>query len=279
MVSRYAAGRVMIGVGIFGVVAGLVGTIVGVQLVDQLDSALNRSLTLTSDSLETVESSLVLAEETVDLVNDGLTDAERTARDLETTMQEGERLLTSTAELTGTQVADSIEAMERSMPALIQVATAVDASLSALSELPFGPGYNPDQPFDESVRDLQTSISGLPDELREQALLIEGAGANLGEAGRGATAVADDLAAIDAGLAEALVLLGDYTAAATDARQLLATTADDLERQANISKIMIAALGLTIALGQVVPLFVGWELLQGRRGEVKRAERDDVPAR
>lgn len=257
---RRRLGAVMIAVGVFGIVASMIGVIVGMQLVAQIDTALGRSLALTADSLRTVDASLQIAEDTVGLLGEGIGEAERTSRGLVTTIDEGEQALGSIADLTGTELADSLEAIDDSMPALIQVAAAIDTSLSALSQVPFGPPYDPERPFDESMRSLQDSLDGLPERLRDQAVLIDDASANLADLGTGTTAIADSLSELDAGLTQAMGLLQGYSATATQARELIGETERQLSRQATLARIMVAVVGLVIALGQIVPLYFGWLL-------------------
>lgn len=257
-------GRVMTAVGVIGIVAALGGVVVGTQLVGQIGTSVRQSLSLTSDTLRTVDNSLEVAEETLALVAEGMGQAEGTAGSIVSTLEEGEVALESIAELTGSDVADSLAAVQDSMPALIQVASAVDRSLSTLSGLPFGPTYEPRRSFDDSLRSLEQSIDGLPEQLREQAMLIDEASANLDEVGQRASGIADTLGRLDQQLTEAVGLLQGYSATATQARELVTETEQRLARQVTLARIMVVILGLTIALGQIVPLYFGRLL---RRGE------------
>ena len=256
-------GMAMLGVGALGIVAAVLGTLVGLGLVSRIDATFGNTLTLTSATLETVEESLTVAGNTMALVDEGLTEADGTLRSLVATVDEGEESLAAIAELTGTDVADSLTAVEDSMPALIQVAEAVDTSLSTLSSLPFGPPYNPERPFDDSMRSLQASLDGLPEQLREQSELIASASDNLDEVGRGADGVADSVQALDEGLTDARELLEGYSATATEARSLIDETEAELGRQARLARIMVVVMGVAVALSQVVPLYFGWLLFEG----------------
>jgi hypothetical protein len=262
MMSRLAAGRLLVGLGIIGLLASLGGILIGRSLLAEADLAMQRSLALTGESLEALEASIQVAEETVVLIEGGLEQAEVTTRALVGTVEEGSVLLEATAELTEDRVAGGLEAVDDALPSLIQVAAVIDRTLSALSSVPFGPSYNPDEPFDQSIREIQRSIAGVPEDLREQAVLIRAAGENLGEVAIGTEAIADDLSAIRTGMAGAVDVLGDYTVTAAGASELIADTRDGLGDQVRLARWLITLLGLVIAAGQIIPLALGWSLLR-----------------
>lgn len=258
------AGRVLMAVGAFGVVASLAAGAVGSALVAGVDETLRSSLALTDDALEALDASVAVADETVVVVRDGLAGLEETARGLEPSLTRGGTLMSDAADLTGTSVADSLDAVNASLPALTRVAGAIDRTLTAVGQLPFTQGYAPEQPLDTSVRDLETNLAGVPDRLREQAQLLAGAGDDLSAAGGDVTAIADDLAALRTSMEDAEGLLTGYATTAGDARALLADSAADLGRRAALARVAVWALALTVAAGQVVPLWLGRELAAGR---------------
>jgi hypothetical protein len=262
MISRLLAGRILIAVGILGAISGLGGIVLGQLLISSADEALTQSLLLTAETLDALQDAIVVAEETVVLVEGGLARAEQTTGDLAGTVGDGAVLLRSTADLTEDQLAESLEAFESSLPGLIQAASVIDTTLGALSALPFGPAYSPDEPFDDSLRELQRSLAGVPDDLREQGALIRQTGDSLDEVGAGTTAIAADLGAIRAGLDDALDVLADSTATATSASTLIGETREGLRTQLRLARVLVVLLGLTTAAGQLVPLALGWMLLR-----------------
>jgi hypothetical protein len=249
-------------VGVLGVLTGLGGIVVGQLLISSADRALSQSLVLTGETLDALQDTIVVTEQTVALVEDGLGQAETTTADLAGTVGDGATLLRSTADLTENQIAESLGAFEASLPGLIDAAAVIDTTLSALAGLPFGPTYDPDQPFDESLRELQASLDGVPEDLREQAVLLRQTGDSLDEVGVGTTAIARDLGAIRTGLGEALVVLRGSTATAVSARAVIADTQEGLATQLTLARVLVVLLGLTTAAGQIVPLALGWTLLR-----------------
>lgn len=262
MISRLVAGRLLTALGILGVLGSLAGIVLGQLLLTSADEALSRSLVLTGESLEALEDAVVVAEGTVQLVEEGLGQAETTTAQIAGTVNDGATLLGSTADLTEERLADSLLALEQSLPGLIDVTGVIDTTLTALAALPFGPSYNPDEPFDDSLRELQASLDGVPEDLRRQARLLRATGTNLTEVGAGTEAIAEDLGEIRIGLGDALEVLQDSTTTATSAREAVADTREGLGRQLLQARVLVVLLGLTVAAGQIVPLALGWSLLR-----------------
>jgi methyl-accepting chemotaxis protein len=261
-------GRLMRTVGIAGVVSGLAAIAVGLWLIQDLDVLLRRSLTLTTESLTTVDSSLMVAAESVTLA-----DAERTSRGLEDSLADGSALLRETARLTRSDIATSLESFERSMPALIQVSGTVDQTLRAVDNLPVGPEYDPAEPFDETLQALQQDLDGLPEDLRDQADAIDAAGDNLGRVGRQSVEISDAMAEVRASLTETGRVLDEYQATTGQARDLLADTRSDLNRRLWVLRALVIVLGVIYCFGQLLPIYLG------KRMATTLAEPDSVVER
>lgn len=267
-------GRIMRAVGIVGVLSGVATIAVGLWLVQDLDLLLGRSLDLTAESLTTVDASLSVATDTVGVVDDGLSRAEQTSRGLEGTLVDGADLLGETGRLLRGDIAASLESVQRTMPALIQVGGTIDATLRAVDQLPVGPEYNPEEPFDDTLRSLQEDLDGLPEDLRTQADTIDDAGANLRQVGRQGAAIATSLGDVRASLTEAGDVLGTYRSTAGEARDLLTQTSDDLGRRLIVVRILIVILGVVFCAGQALPLYLGHRLA-GARATVAQVDDDD----
>ncbi|MGI8872990.1 MAG: hypothetical protein ACR2KP_01415 [Egibacteraceae bacterium] len=259
--SRTVAGRVMLGVGSVGAAVSIVGSVVGLALLTELDGAFKGSLGLTAEAVEAISSSVELAEDTTVVLEDALQQTESTIRDLARAFADAQALLGATADISENQVAGSVEALERALPALVDVGAVVDRTLTALSAVPFAPEYTPQEPFDESLRSLQEEMAGLSDELRQQAALMHEGQTSLGAVRSGTEAVADDLVTLHEALGSALTLLRDYSATAVEAGDLVGGSDDRIGRQLDLSRVLILVLGATVLAGQVVPLAVGWFLL------------------
>jgi hypothetical protein len=258
--DRRQAGLALLGIGGLGVVVSLVATVVGLRFLGQLDTALVDSVGVAAEAVDALGSTVDLAGETVSSITVILSRTAASTRDLSAALADAEEVLLATADLSEQQIAGSLEAVEDTLPALIQVAAVIDRTLSALSVVPFGPDYDPAEPFDDSLRALQAELDGLPEALRAQAALIRDGGRDLATTREGTTAIADDLDELQTTLASSGALLDRYAATASEARQLV--TRDDLGRQLTFARVLVVVLGLTLAAGQLLPLGAGWLLLR-----------------
>lgn len=260
--SARALGRALLGVGILGVVLSALATVVGLRLLTGFDVALANSIALTADALDAVDASVQVTEGAVSSLTGALRRTEATTRQLAIGIGDTEAVLDATADLTEDELAGSISAVEGALPALIDVAAVIDRTLSALSSVPFGPDYDPAEPFDDSLRSIQRELDGLPEALQDQAELVRDASSSLGEVQRGTLAIADDIGELEDALREASVLLADYSATASDARELVERSERDLQGELRLARVLAVALGLTMMAANAAPLGVGWLLLR-----------------
>jgi hypothetical protein len=143
------------------------------------------------------------------------------------------------------------------MPALIQVSGTVDQTLRAVDNLPVGPEYNPEEPFDETLQALQQDLDGLPEDLRDQADTIDEAGSNLARVGRQSVEISTSIADVRASLTETGRVLDQYQATTGQARDLLDDTRSDLNRRLWILRALVIVLGIIYCFGQLLPIYLG----------------------
>lgn len=259
-------GRVMRAVGLVGVLGGIAAVAIGLWLLRDLDVLLGRSLVLTAESLTAVDSSLDVATESVAVVGDGLVEAERTSRGLQQSLDEGADVLEETARLTRGDVASSLESVQRSLPALIQVGDTIDTTLRAVDRLPAGPSYEPEEPFAETLQALQEDLDSLPGDLRDQADTIDEAGDNLRDVGAQGVAVADALTEVRTSLDDTGEVLGQYRTTAGEARGLLERTTEELDRRLTLLRVLVVVLGLIYCAGQLLPWYLGHRMATASEG-------------
>jgi hypothetical protein len=270
---RPVVGRALVAIGTIGVVVTLVATVVGIRLIGSLDRSLNDSVGVAAEAIDALGATVELAGETTARLTVTLRRTAATTRDLSAALSDAEGVLRATADISEEQVAGSVAGVEDALPALVQVAAVIDRTLSALSAIPFGPDYDPEEPLDTSLRTVQAELDGLPEALREQAELIRDASRDLRTARVGTAAIADDLDGLVSTLERSTDLIAQYEATAGQARELVA--AEDLSGQLVAARVLLLILGVTVALGQLLPLGAGWLLL---RPDAARAFlRDDPP--
>lgn len=275
--DRQLVGRILLAVGVLGAVTSVLGALVGFRFLSQLGGALDDSLGVTAGAVESLQATVELGADTVEAVERALAETETTTRELGVALRDAEQALAGVARLSEREIAGSLDAVERSLPGLIDVAAAIDQTLSRLAALPFGPAYDPDEPFDESLRAVQEEFAGLPEQLRDQAALIRDAGDGLGTVRRGTTGVADDLHTLTTTMAAASELIDGYAATAEDAATIVSDGHDDLRTNLLLARVLVLVLGASMLVSQVVPLGAGWFLLRPEAAAAFLGPSDPAP--
>jgi len=263
MMDPLAAGRAMLAIAALGVVASLVGTVVAVQVIGDLDDGVDQSLEVTAAVLATVDESFVVADDALAILDEGLADAETAVRALAASMAEGQAALASVTDLTGGDLADALEQVEQALPAVQAAATAIDRTLALLGSLPIAPSYSPDRTLGESIGELRGGLDGIPDQLRKQADQAERTTDELEAATAGTLATAESLGELRGRLAAAGGLLEDYARRTGDARELVTAQQEELASGARRAQWLAVGLGIVFALGQFVPAYLGLSLIRG----------------
>jgi hypothetical protein len=262
-VSPIVAGRVMIAIAIVGLVVSAVGTVVGRQLVTDLEAGVTQSLALTGDVLVTVDDSFVVADEALETIAAGIADAEVAVRSVGSSLATGQVAVDAVAGLASNEIAGAIDTIEGAMSAVERAAATIDDALAALGTLPFGPTYGADRPLGRAIGQVTNALSGLSDELRDQAEQIERTSEGFADAADGMLGTADALADLDARLDAASGLLREYAARTDEAQVLVAEQQDILAASASRFRVTLIAFGIAFALSQFVPFYLGWMLLRG----------------
>lgn len=273
-------------VGLGGLVLSGGGLVFGRQAIDQVAVNLENSLQTTADSLDTVINSLVLAQTTLTDVGTTLGTASDTTETVATAVQESRPLLTQINTIATDQVPQTLEEVQTAIPNIAQVAGVVDNTLTTLNNfrldesltipIPFGPeiniplqfdlgiDYTPTEPFDQTVNELGASLEGLPEQLRGLETYLTVTSSNLQTISQGLHDVADDMEAVNGRISEFAPLLDDYLLLATATQTKLQNTQQQLNTQLDTLKLVLTVVTVWLALSQLVPLYVGWELVRGK---------------
>lgn len=260
--------------------------------LDSMGEGLDNALTLSVESMETVSATLVQTQSTLVSVNDSLDTAAETTANLSKTVEDTIPLLDQVSVVVTDQLPENIEAIQTAVPNIAAVATVVDEALTRLSEfeinqtipIPFNPiefqydlgiEYEPEVPFGDSMETLGTSLEGLPEELRSLQTQLEVSAANLDTLSDDLLTASGDVAAINTELAKFIPLLDQYLELLD---QVIAGVGQlQVQIAANFSTIKTVAtiLPIVLALTQLAPLVVGWDLVTAR-GEEKDDEKEAV---
>ncbi len=289
-------GLIMIIIGLSGVAVGVIGGRNAGDVVDSIGLTLDMNLELLSESLVAVEDTLILAKASLMDVGTGMGTVQTTADDIGTAINETGPLLDNISDIVSDEVPLAVEAIEDSIPNIAEVAGAVDDTLTTLNrfnidetyEIPnpfsddplysfdlqydLGVDYDPTVPFQQTVEDLGSTLDGLPGRLRSMSIYVNVSKNNLDIISDGIFAIGDDLETINGRIAELDPLLDEYiriTIELNDQSRLLRAGIND---QLESIKLTINVVMIWFILTQVAPLYLGFELVMGKRNGSRKED-------
>jgi hypothetical protein len=206
-------------------------------VVPRLDSALEPS----GELLATMES-------TVTDVRAGLGIVSELTEDVGESTVAVADIVDDVAALTSDRLPASLEALEATMPSLIETAEVIDQSMRTLSIL--GVAYDPEVPFDEALREVRTQLDGLPEAIASDGEQLSALSPRIRRAGDDTALLAQRIEAIDADLAEAEGVIADYRASVDelDGIRPVADDIDTLVPVARVALVVMAVAGIALAV-------------------------------
>ena len=144
---------------------------------------------------------------------------------------------------------------------LERVGSQIDAALDALSSVPFGPDYDPENGLGDSFGRLADTLEDLPGELEATSDSLTDFTESTGDLQAELDRFAVSVGAIAADLGDTTALVEQYRASVADARVVAVTAKDDLDLSVGMVRALLVAGGVLLLLGQVVPLWLGRSIL------------------
>lgn len=267
-------GRVMIGVGIVGALVAVSGTIGGWIFVGQIATASDDSLDVTAQALDAVDDTIDLAEQALTSTVGAVDALSGTLGAVSTSFEAGTAAIDDVAALADT-LGPSLTDAGNTVRTLERVGGQIDDVLSGLSNIPFGPDYDPGNGLGETFGRLAESLEELPVELEATSASLtdftQNADALQGELDRFAVAVGT----IATDLSDTGDLVEQYRMSVTDARAFAIQTKLDLDLSVATMRVLLVVGGVTLLVGQVVPLWLGRSLLDDLPDELPFGVNDD----
>ncbi|MEE9416390.1 MAG: hypothetical protein V3V01_13995 [Acidimicrobiales bacterium] len=249
--------RLLIIAGYVGMAASLIGIVIVWLLLDDLGKGVDQSLELTTETLATLDETLVLGGNISATVSSSAVTLDNTITRLSESVEESSDALGGMAELSRTEIPDSIDGVVEGIDNLTGVARTIDATLDQLSSLPFGPNYDPADSFADTLVEIRdnleptaTVLREIAPDLKELAEAVDDSQSDLAQLSVDIDRLRQDLDATEP-------LIADYRDRVKDAQQLAAATQGDLQRDRRLAKAVALVLGLALAIGQLVPILYG----------------------
>jgi len=232
--------------------------------------SLDQTLGASVAALRTADDTVAIVASIVDQLANSLVTVADAARDSIATIDDAESGLHKLAEITGEDLPRIVESLQEAMPALIQVADVIDGTLGTLSIV--GVPYDPDVPFDESLAGVAESIESLPEQVRQQAALIEEVGSGLGGIADQAGDLIIEIGVAREQLKDGLELLNQYRATTATAIEGVEAERGLIASRAESEQSAIWWLGVAILLAQVGVFTAGaWLAVRTDAGDNRSA--------
>ena len=245
-------GRMLVGSGVLALVTSVIGLVLGLVLIDSLSGDLNDSVGLSASALTAIEETLGVIENVVAEVDDGLAAAAASIGGASEGVETTTGRLEDVADFLDGDLQSNIEAIHGSMPAAIQAAGAIDATLRALALL--GVDYDPDEPFDESLIAVEEALADLPAQLGAQAEAIRALVPVSQQFADDAATLAGSFASLSVELGASQRLIDSYRATLAQAQGVVDQTGSALTANIWLLRLMVVMMALTgsaLAIGLI----------------------------
>lgn len=250
-------GRTARTAGTLTIVMSLLALTIGLVMVESLFTDLSTSFQVSQSAVNAISETVDVVDDSVTRIDESLDAASASLVSLATAAEIANEGLTDVADFLEEDLPADIDAILISMPAAIQTASAIDNTLSALAF--FGVDYNPEEPFDDSLRRVQNALAGMPDELRVQSDTIRALIPAVAELGVQTERLAGAINEIEADLAEIHQLVGSYRVTVEEAQTSIEETNSNLGDKAWLLRLLL----VLVAVGGVA---VGSALISLGRG-------------
>ena len=269
--TRRRAGRVMIGVGIVGVVVAVASIVVGWQFLGQVDASTGDSLDVTVKTLDSIDASITLIDEVLGATSAAIDTTGSTLEAVVSSFDESSGVIDSIQELTDT-VGPSLDTAANNLRSLERVARGVDSLLSDISDIPFAPDYDPDLGLGPTVGQLADDLAVLPEEFATTSDELGGFAASLDELIVEIATLTSDIGEVRAELAGRDVLIGQYRENIAEARAVAVDTRDGLDSNIGLLRLLLVIGGINFGIGQIVPFWVGRNLLREQDADARTSQ-------
>jgi methyl-accepting chemotaxis protein len=254
------AGTLMVALGVAGALIAVFGMVVGWVFVGQIATASDDTLDVALQSLDAADSTIDLADGVLAASAEAVDALAATLVALSSSFESGTAAIDDVAALAET-IVPSLEDAGSTVRQLEDIGTDIDSVLGALSNLPIGPEYDPTAGLGATFGQLAGTLEALPDQLTSTAGNLNDFTSSAGAVQSEVDRIATSVQSVAVELADTEALIEQYRASVADARALASATNDDLDTGAMLMRILLVAGGVTLLLGQVVPIWLGRSLL------------------
>lgn len=264
----------MVTVGVVGLVSSLLATVVAFVLLGRVERSLDESLSVTEDAVAAFEETVVVADQLVSDVNAGLGSARDALAAVRDSLEPSADALEEGAGVLD-ELPTRLAQIDRGLGLLVAPAKTLDRALAALPDLGAGFTYDADTGLGRQLEDLSKVLDGLPSDVRTVSESLSEVSNATRQLNDELERVLVDVDAVRERLEVSDSLVDRYRQTAAEAGTVATDTRSGLSRDILWMRVLVVFVGLSVAAGQVVPLWTGSGLLvrAARRDEAERDRR------
>jgi hypothetical protein len=277
---RRAIGLVLVLVGLTGLVICYLGARAGRDFVDGIALSAEGVLETAGASLNTIEESLEQSRQSISAITATIAAVRETTANLASTVDDTQPMLDDLALLLGQDIPNTIGDVQDAIPNVVQTARVVDDTLRLLSrlqveetiplidyEISFGLGveYDPEIPLDQAVEGVGSDLGPIAETSANLQGELQTAKVNMGLLSRDLTRLTVELGRLNQEVSQFRPLLDEYGTQLNDMRDGIGQGRERLDDQLSTAKQTIVLAAVWLALSQLLPLYIGVELLIGNR--------------
>ncbi len=272
-------GAILMMVGVMGIFVSIAGVQIGNQVIAQIGNGLDQTLTLLLDTMENTNEMLTITRSTIESSAETLETVQIMISDLAQTVDDTEPLLTRTNTMLTNDIPASLDEVQETIPTLMAVANSIDDTLTTLNNFridetipivdininyDLGINYAPDQPFDTAIEQIGTSLDDIPDSLRGMERDINNAINNMDTVQTDLELLTVNLEQLHTEITAFLPMIDEYSRITTEISGNIEQTRSTLDAQMEMMNTLILFGMVWLALFQILPLYVGFELVRGQ---------------
>jgi len=263
MITRHRLGLLLLVVGTIGALATTAVLITGWQWARTIPGVFDEALALTTDTLTQIQNDLDTADATLIEIDSGLAILTNATISANAALTDAAPIVEETRQLVTGEIPDALEAVEKAMPALIDVGAGVDTTLRIISSLGLAT-YEQEVPLNEAIAEISASLEGLPEELRAQDTTLRRAEMTLQELTADVGSTATGIVTIRQSLAEARPAINTHRETIDQAEATFAGIRATIHNRTVTLALVLAISGLSLILLESAAAVTGLALIRGQ---------------
>lgn len=265
-------------IALVGICFSASGVLIGWYLLDEATATLEKELSLSLQLLDVLQDNVVFTKNTLETTRDGLTIVEKTATDVSDTFEQTVPLINQVNQLATTDIPQTLDTVQDTVPAMGDMVTTVDETLYKLSRLKvdesilgfrlmfdLGIDYEPTPDLTDSINEVGITLNHLSTDFRGLHADFTTTRDNLHLLSQDTLQIAQTVHQLHGQITELLPLFDDYL-------RIIDTTRTDIQHlQASLrSRVIIIKIVVVVVMGwfgfsQLVPLYLGWRMILGQQ--------------